>query len=66
MKISYLSNFNRTKVIIMIVLALTKMIIVHVLVIIDDTDIFYYLKLHFKVHVYCLEKDNNNKKVDHS
>lgn len=50
----------------MIVLALTKMIIVHVLVIIDDTDIFYYLKLHFKVHVYCLEKDNNNKKVYHS
>lgn len=52
----------------MIVLALTKMIIVHVLVIIDDTDIFYYLtcKLHFKVHVYCLEKDNNNTKVYHS
>lgn len=50
----------------MIVLALTKMIIVHVLVIIDDTDIFYYLKLHFKVHVYFLEKDNNNKKVYHS
>lgn len=50
----------------MIVLALTKMIIVHVLVIIDDTYIFYYLKLHFKVYVYCLEKDNNNKKVYHS